>query len=181
MSVIRQKGDSQNGGKKKAKHAKFFEKWTFLTPLIRTRMGTYQGVRDVRFLGNLACFAFLLPSFWDSAFCLITDYFLHKLEKQLNDSYDNQNIDLKTDWYFRLIHLQDLLFEFKTICQRFIINVQNTKYSHTYTHGGGLLLSATLPKVKRFLNCTNGSNLRKASHVIFMNERYTLPQVHKEF
>ena len=32
-SVIRQKGESQNGGNRKAKHAKFAEKWTFLTPL----------------------------------------------------------------------------------------------------------------------------------------------------
>ena len=30
--VIRQKGESQNGGNKKTKHANFFEKWTFLTP-----------------------------------------------------------------------------------------------------------------------------------------------------
>ena len=30
--VIRQKGKSQNGGNKKAKHAKFSEKGTFLTP-----------------------------------------------------------------------------------------------------------------------------------------------------
>ena len=32
MSVIRQKGESQNGGKKKTKHTKFSEKQTFLTP-----------------------------------------------------------------------------------------------------------------------------------------------------
>ena len=31
-SVIQQKGESQNGGNKKAKHAKFSEKLTFLTP-----------------------------------------------------------------------------------------------------------------------------------------------------
>ena len=36
-SVVRQKDESQNGSNKKAKHAKFFEKRTFLTPLIRTR------------------------------------------------------------------------------------------------------------------------------------------------
>ena len=41
-SVIRQKGESQNGGNEKAKHAKFFEKQTFLTPWythIRVRIG----------------------------------------------------------------------------------------------------------------------------------------------
>ena len=32
LSVIRQKGESQNGGNKKTKHAKFSEKRTFLTP-----------------------------------------------------------------------------------------------------------------------------------------------------
>ena len=31
LSVIRQKGESQNGGNKKTKHAKFSEKRTFLT------------------------------------------------------------------------------------------------------------------------------------------------------
>ena len=36
-SVIRQKGESQNRDKKKSEYAKFSEKQTFLTPLIRTR------------------------------------------------------------------------------------------------------------------------------------------------
>ena len=47
-SVIRQKGKSQNGGHKKAKHHKFSEKTN-------------------------TCFAFLLPPFRYSLFCLITD------------------------------------------------------------------------------------------------------------
>ena len=55
-SVIRQKGESQNEGSRNAKHAKFSEKQTF-----RVRTCTYQGVRNVRFSENLACFAFLLP------------------------------------------------------------------------------------------------------------------------
>ena len=33
----------------------------------------HQGVRNVRFSGNLACFVFMKHSFWDSPFCLITD------------------------------------------------------------------------------------------------------------
>ena len=33
----------------------------------------YQGVRNVCFSDNLACFVFLKHSFWDSPFCLITD------------------------------------------------------------------------------------------------------------
>ena len=37
-SVIRQKGESQNGGNKKAEHTKFSEKQTFLTPCVRVRI-----------------------------------------------------------------------------------------------------------------------------------------------
>ena len=33
----------------------------------------YQGVRNVGFSGNFACFIFLKHPFWDSPFCLITD------------------------------------------------------------------------------------------------------------
>ena len=55
MSVISQKGESQNGCCKKKKHAKFSEK------------------RNVHFSENLACFVFLKYPFWDSPFCLITD------------------------------------------------------------------------------------------------------------
>ena len=36
-SVIRQKGESQNGCHKKTKQVKFSNKWTFLTPVVRTR------------------------------------------------------------------------------------------------------------------------------------------------
>ena len=64
-SVIRQKGEYQKGGNKKVKHAKFSEKPTFL-----------KGVWKVRFSENLACFAFLLPRFWDSPFYPTTDNFL---------------------------------------------------------------------------------------------------------
>ena len=35
--------------------------------------GAYQGVRNVRFSENLACFVFLKHPFWDLPFCLITD------------------------------------------------------------------------------------------------------------
>ena len=43
-SVIRQKGESQDGCFKKTKHTKFSEKRRFLTHCV------YQGVRNVRFL-----------------------------------------------------------------------------------------------------------------------------------
>ena len=53
MSLIRQKGESQNGCFKKTKHVKFSEKRTFLTPC------AYQGVRNVRFFGKFSVLCFL--------------------------------------------------------------------------------------------------------------------------
>ena len=38
----------------------------------------YQGVRNVRFSENLACFVILTHTFWDSPFCLIIDDFSFK-------------------------------------------------------------------------------------------------------
>ena len=58
-SVIRQKGESQNGCFKKIKYAKFSEKRTILTPLIRTRTCAYQWVRNVRFFGKFDVLCFL--------------------------------------------------------------------------------------------------------------------------
>ena len=56
--VIRQKGESQNGCFKKAKHSKFSEKRTFLT----SGMFTYacvSGVRNIRFFGKFGVLFFL--------------------------------------------------------------------------------------------------------------------------
>ena len=58
-----QKCESQNGGNKKVKHAKFSEKTNISYPLIRTRTCAYRGVRNARFSENLERFAFLLPPF----------------------------------------------------------------------------------------------------------------------
>ena len=58
-SVIRKKGESCNGGNKKTKHAKFPEKISNSYPLLRTRTCAHQGVRNVHFSENLACFVFL--------------------------------------------------------------------------------------------------------------------------
>ena len=66
--VIKQKGKSQKGCFKNTKHDKFSEKRTFLTLWC-----AYQGVRNVRFSKNLACFVFLKHPFWDLCVCLITD------------------------------------------------------------------------------------------------------------
>ena len=75
LSALRWKGESQNGGSKKTKHAKLSEKTNNFFPLIQTC--AYQGIRNVRFSENFVCFVFL---FWDSLFCLITDKFRIKLE-----------------------------------------------------------------------------------------------------
>ena len=53
-----------------------FRKTDISYPLIRTRTCGYQGVRNVRFSENLACFVFFKHPFWDSPFCLITDELL---------------------------------------------------------------------------------------------------------
>ena len=50
-----------------------FRKTNISYPLIRTRTCAYQGVRNVLFSENLACFVFLKHPFWDLRFCLITD------------------------------------------------------------------------------------------------------------
>ena len=63
--VIKRNGESQNECLKKTKHAEFSEKRTFTC--------AYQGVRNVCFLENLACFVFLKHPLWDSSFGLTTD------------------------------------------------------------------------------------------------------------
>ena len=54
-SVIRQKSESQNGGNKKAKHAKFSEKRTFLTPWYGHVLVRVRGYKMFVFPKNLAC------------------------------------------------------------------------------------------------------------------------------
>ena len=72
-SVIRQKGESQNGCFKKTKHVKFSEKTNISNPLIRTRTCAYQKVRNVRFFGKFDVLCFpetpvlrfaILPYYW---------------------------------------------------------------------------------------------------------------------
>ena len=78
-SVIKQKGESQNGSFKKTKHAKSSEKLTFLTPwyahVCGYKMFGGQEVKNVLFSENSACFVFLKHPFLDSPVCLITDDF----------------------------------------------------------------------------------------------------------
>ena len=72
-SVIRQRGESQNGCSKKTKHVIFSEKRTLLPPDTHTYVRVYQGVKNVCFSKNNTCFAFLKYPLYDSSFCLITD------------------------------------------------------------------------------------------------------------
>ena len=65
-SVIKQKGESQNRCFKKINHAKFSEKQTFLNHWYT------EGVRNVRFLENLACFVFLKRCFEIRPFALLS-------------------------------------------------------------------------------------------------------------
>ena len=58
-SLIRQKGESQNGCFKKTKHTKFSEKPNISYPLIRTHTCAYQGVRNNRFFGKFDVICFL--------------------------------------------------------------------------------------------------------------------------
>ena len=80
-SVIRQKGESENAGNKKTKQAKFSLKQTFLTPWY-AHVSVRMGGKNVCFTENLACFVSLLPTFWNSSICLITDEIL--LQDQCN-------------------------------------------------------------------------------------------------
>ena len=78
-SVIRWRGESQNGCFKKTKHGKFSKKRTFLTPLYvsehflppYTHRCAYQEVRNVRFQENLTCFVFLKTRFEIRSFGLL--------------------------------------------------------------------------------------------------------------
>ena len=94
--VIRPKGESQNGCFKKTNEAKFSKNISY--PLIRTRMCAYQGVRNVCFSENLACFVFVKHPFWDSPFRLITDnvipHFTALLDKQvhLKETIENSKV-----------------------------------------------------------------------------------------
>ena len=56
------------------KARQIFRKTNISYLLIRTRTCAYQEVRNVRFSENLACFVFLKHLFWDSPFCLITEF-----------------------------------------------------------------------------------------------------------
>ena len=73
-SVRRQKRESQNECFMKTKDVKLFEKRTFFYSwYIHARTCAYHGIKNVRFLWNLACFVFSKHTFWGLSFCLITN------------------------------------------------------------------------------------------------------------
>ena len=71
-SVIRQRVNLETGvSRKQSTH--IFRKTNISYLIIRTCTCPYQGVRNIHFSENLACFVFLKNPFWDLHFCLITD------------------------------------------------------------------------------------------------------------
>ena len=75
----------------------FFKNLSDVHLIWHVRTCAYQGVRNVRFLENLACFVFLKYPFWDSPFRLIT-----------NDLFQLQ-FDLMIDWYSQCIYSSALV------------------------------------------------------------------------
>ena len=77
----------------------------------------YQGVRNVCFSGNSACFVFLLPPFWDSPFCLLQTnwllilYFLKSMKTIFRDDRMNGNIFIKKDKLLDLWRPMSNLFD----------------------------------------------------------------------
>ena len=61
----------------------------------------YQGVRNVHFSENLACFVFLKHSFWDSPFCLIIDDITLYLAKFRSSNYISHGKSQSQDAYER--------------------------------------------------------------------------------
>ena len=83
------------------KARQIFRKTNISYPLIRTCTCAYQGVRNVRFSGNLTCFVFLKHPFGDSPFCPITNdiAFCEKMFQGLHSS--NKHINFKDSfWIF---------------------------------------------------------------------------------
>ena len=76
--------------------------WEYLKYL---RSCAYQGVRNVRFSENLACFVFLKHSFWSSPFCLMVKTWKSKEKiKILPASFISEkwiNIKISLNFYFR--------------------------------------------------------------------------------
>ena len=87
-SVMKQKGESQNGCFKKTKHAEFSEQTNIFYPLIRTRMCVYQRVTNVRIFWKILRTLFSWKiRFENSPFCLITDTVFNRNLKPIASAY----------------------------------------------------------------------------------------------
>ena len=65
------------------------------------RTCAYQGVRNVHLSENWACFVFLKHPFWDSPFCLITDFLWHSWDTDTRWSQFQTNIFLTNNLLLR--------------------------------------------------------------------------------
>ena len=88
--------------------AKFSDKRIFLTIWYRC-----EGVRNFRFPEKLTCFAFLLPPFWDSPFCLIIDE-LSRCKLQENNIFFHITVERYRQHCFRLYFYLHRQFSFTT-------------------------------------------------------------------
>ena len=89
-SVMKQKGESQNGCFKKTKH-------------VKARTCAYEGVRNVFFPENLACSVFLKHPFWDLPFCLITDELSSTSSTISSSIFQKFSLYLKSTYFLLLI------------------------------------------------------------------------------
>ena len=74
LSVIRQKGESQNGGNKKTKQVKFSEKRTFLSPWY-PHVRVHQGGKKCPFFRKFGMLCFLVTSILRLGLVTAWDYF----------------------------------------------------------------------------------------------------------
>ena len=141
-SVIRKKGESQQKKTNIPKNEPSL-------PLTRTGSCAYQRV-NVHFLENLPCFVFLLPPFWDSSFCLITDDLCNKLCGEVyywatgrNISHCVKNVRIRSysGRHFPAFGLREILFIFPySVQMRENADQNNSEYEH-------LLRSVTIPEL----------------------------------
>ena len=109
---------------------------TFKVRLPYSRMCSYQGVKNVHFSENLACFVFLKPPFWDSPFCLITNVLLY--------------------WNFKLIKI------WKLLCQpskrHVLVYVDVGAKDHNHLKRSAVCIALLLPLISYNIitkDCTN--------------------------
>ena len=109
----------------------------------KTSTCAYQGVRNIRFSENLACFVFLKHPFWYSPFCFITDEIVNLNFQELSYSQWVQNTIFPDGNIFFSILWEILKFEvmeypihyvkFEMWTAVFYINYLSTKEAYNYS------------------------------------------------